>query len=327
MSQPLLKVTDLAKSFSGVWALSSAQLTVGSGEIHALLGENGAGKSTTVKALSGILVPDGGTCTVMGRVPWRERIAHVARIGVVFGQRTQLWWDLPLADSLELLQHMYRVPADRFAKNLTTARELLDLDPFMQTPVRQLSLGQRMRGDLAAALLHSPPILYLDEPTIGLDIVAKTRIREFLAELNREEGVTILDGQHVLRLANPSFVRLFDLKSDPVGQTILRTLRESAFEEMVRTALATGAGALLVVARPWGPSLVAARPWGPSLAVARPWGPSLAVARPWGPSLAAAAPVAAAGRAAARAGSGLRAAGGVTFGPSSWLVRLDGRPG
>jgi len=187
-------------SRAGHWTggVSDISFAIQPGEVVGYIGPNGAGKSTTIKMLTGILVPTSGEATVAGITPWAHRKELARRIGVVFGQRTQLWWDLPLADSLELLQHMYRVPADRFAKNLTTARELLDLDPVRQTPVRQLSLGQRMRGDLAAALLHSPPILYLDEPTIGLDIVAKTRIREFLAELNREEGVTILLTTHDL---------------------------------------------------------------------------------------------------------------------------------
>jgi ABC-2 type transport system ATP-binding protein len=128
--------------------------------------------------------------------PTRQRRQLAARIGVVFGQRTQLWWDLPLVDSLELLRYVYRVPADRFAANLDTFRDVLGLDEFLQTPVRQLSLGQRMRGDLAAALLHDPEILYLDEPTIGLDVVAKGRIREFLQEINRARGVTVLLTTH-----------------------------------------------------------------------------------------------------------------------------------
>ncbi|MEJ7763815.1 MAG: ATP-binding cassette domain-containing protein, partial [Thermomicrobiales bacterium] len=133
---------------------------------------------------------------VDGLVPWRQRKALAHRIGVVFGQRTQLWWDLPLLDSLDLLRHVYRVPADRYRANLDRFRELLDLDPFLDTPVRQLSLGQRMRGDLAAALLHDPPILYLDEPTIGLDVVAKARVLDFLATINRDRGVTVLLTTH-----------------------------------------------------------------------------------------------------------------------------------
>ncbi len=179
-------------------AVDNISFTIGRGEMVGYIGPNGAGKSTTIKMLTGILVPSGGNATVAGLVPWEDRKALAQRIGVVFGQRTQLWWDLALIDSLELLRHMYRVPESRFRANLDAARELLDLDDFLQTPVRQLSLGQRMRGDLAAALLHDPEILYLDEPTIGLDIVAKARIREFLATLNRERKVTVLLTTHDL---------------------------------------------------------------------------------------------------------------------------------
>jgi ABC-2 type transport system ATP-binding protein len=166
------------------------------GEMVGCLGPNGAGKSTTIKMLTGILVPSGGHLEVLGMVPHRRRKQVAQRIGVVFGQRTQLWWDLPLIDSLELLRHVYRVPADRYARNISRLRDLLDLDPFLTTPVRQLSLGQRMRGDLAAALLHDPEILYLDEPTIGLDVVAKHRVRDFLREINRRDGATVLLTTH-----------------------------------------------------------------------------------------------------------------------------------
>jgi ABC-2 type transport system ATP-binding protein len=146
--------------------------------------------------LTGILTPSAGRATVSGLDPRRQRRELAARIGVVFGQRTQLWWDLPLRDSLELLRHLYRVPVARHAANLARMRELLDLDAFLTTPVRQLSLGQRMRGDLAAALLHDPDILYLDEPTIGLDVVAKARVRQFLLTVNAERGVTVLLTTH-----------------------------------------------------------------------------------------------------------------------------------
>jgi ABC-2 type transport system ATP-binding protein len=181
-----------------VHAVEDVSFDIPAGEIVGYIGPNGAGKSTTIKMLTGVLVPSSGEATVAGHTPWVERRALSRKIGVVFGQRSQLWWDLPLSESLELLQYMYNVPADRFKRNLDRATELLDLDEFISTPVRQLSLGQRMRGDLAAALLHEPPILYLDEPTIGLDLVAKTRIREFLAELNRTSGVTILLTTHDL---------------------------------------------------------------------------------------------------------------------------------
>jgi ABC-2 type transport system ATP-binding protein len=186
------------RSGTEVTAVDHISFEIAPGEVVGYIGPNGAGKSTTIKMLTGILVPTSGEATVAGHVPWDERRALAARIGVVFGQRTQLWWDLPLSESLDLLQFIYKVPSDRFKRNLAAATELLDLESFLHAPVRQLSLGQRMRGDLAAALLHEPPILYLDEPTIGLDLIAKQRIRQFLVELNRESGVTILLTTHDL---------------------------------------------------------------------------------------------------------------------------------
>ncbi len=181
-----------------VRAVDDVTFSVRPGEVVGYLGPNGAGKSTTIKMMTGILVPSSGTASVAGLTPWADRRALASRIGVVFGQRTQLWWDLPLIDSLELLRHVYRISRDRHARMLGEMRAVLDLDGFLDTPVRQLSLGQRMRGDLAAAMLHEPPILYLDEPTIGLDVVAKSRIRDFLAELNRERGVTVMLTTHDL---------------------------------------------------------------------------------------------------------------------------------
>lgn len=179
-----------------VEAVHDLSLTVEPGEMIGLVGPNGAGKSTTIKMLTGILVPTAGQLRVAGFHPLHQRREMASHIGVVFGQRTQLWWDLPLIDSLHLLRHLYRVPEQRHTANLARLRELLDLDEFIDTPVRQLSLGQRMRGDLSAALLHDPELLYLDEPTIGLDVVAKARIREFLLRINAEKGVTILITTH-----------------------------------------------------------------------------------------------------------------------------------
>jgi ABC-2 type transport system ATP-binding protein len=186
----------LSRQYRLVHAVRDVSFQIDRGEMVGCLGPNGAGKSTTIKMLTGILVPSGGRIEVLGMVPNRRRKQVSQRIGVVFGQRTQLWWDLPLIDSLELLRYVYRVDAQRYASNLKRMRDLLDLDPFLRTPVRQLSLGQRMRGDLAAALLHDPEILYLDEPTIGLDVVAKHRVRDFLREMNHTEGVTVLLTTH-----------------------------------------------------------------------------------------------------------------------------------
>jgi ABC-2 type transport system ATP-binding protein len=182
--------------YKSVTALDNLSFSIEPGEIVGYIGPNGAGKSTTVKILSGILVPDSGTCTVGDRVPWLERQAHVANIGVVFGQRSQLWWDLPVSDSLELLRDMYRVPHAEFLKTRTTLTEKLDIGELLHTPVRQLSLGLRMRCELAAALIHKPQILFLDEPTIGLDAVSKLAVRDFLRQLNQEDGVTIILTTH-----------------------------------------------------------------------------------------------------------------------------------
>ncbi len=181
-----------------VRAVDEITFRVDRGELLGYLGPNGAGKSTTIKMLTGILVPSAGRVSVAGLDPSRRRIELARRIGAMFGQRVQLWWDLPLQDSFELLRHIYRVPADRYRQNLARFREVLELDPFISTPVRQLSLGQRIRGELTAAMLHDPELLFLDEPTIGLDVVAKQRVRDFLVEINRERGVTVLLTTHDL---------------------------------------------------------------------------------------------------------------------------------
>ena len=179
-------------------AVREISFRVDRGELLGYLGPNGAGKSTTIKMLTGILVPTSGHVSVAGLDPSRRRIELARRIGAMFGQRIQLWWDLPLLDSFELLRHIYRVPADRHRATLARFREVLELDPFLHTPVRQLSLGQRIRGELTAAMLHEPELLFLDEPTIGLDVVAKQRVRDFLIEINRERGVTVLLTTHDL---------------------------------------------------------------------------------------------------------------------------------
>jgi ABC-2 type transport system ATP-binding protein len=179
-------------------AVKEISFRVERGELLGYLGPNGAGKSTTIKMLTGILVPSSGRATVAGLTPSKQRIELARRIGAMFGQRIQLWWDLPLIDSFELLRHIYRVPADRYRTSLARFRDVLELDPFLQTPVRQLSLGQRIRGELTAAMLHGPELLFLDEPTIGLDVVAKQRVRDFLLEINRDDGVTVLLTTHDL---------------------------------------------------------------------------------------------------------------------------------
>jgi ABC-2 type transport system ATP-binding protein len=179
-----------------VRALDDVSFSLEPGELLGYIGPNGAGKSTTVKILSGILVPDAGRVQVLGRTPWEERIETVRRLGVVFGQRTQLWWDLPVVESFELLRDIYRVPQAEYQTARDAMVALLELGPLLDTPVRQLSLGQRMRCDLAAALLHGPEILYLDEPTIGLDAVSKLAVRDFVRRLNRERGVTVILTTH-----------------------------------------------------------------------------------------------------------------------------------
>jgi len=184
------------RRFRTVRALDRVSFKLEPGELVGYIGPNGAGKSTTVKVLAGILVPDSGRCEVLGRVPWRERTANVQQIGVVFGQRTQLWWDLPVGESFDLLRDIYRVPAADYRKKRDELIGLLTLEPLLDVPVRQLSLGQRMRCDLAAALLHSPAILYLDEPTIGLDAISKLAVRDFVRRLNRQEGVTVILTTH-----------------------------------------------------------------------------------------------------------------------------------
>ena len=188
----------LRRSRHEVRAVDDLSFGIEAGEVVGYIGPNGAGKSTTIKMLTGILVPTGGRIRVAGIDPSRNRVQLARRIGVVFGQRTTLWWDLPLRDSFDVLHKMYGVPRDRYRENLGTFVELLDLGDLLDVPVRQLSLGQRMRGDIAAALLHDPEIVYLDEPTIGLDIVSKARLREFLARLNAERRTTIVLTTHDL---------------------------------------------------------------------------------------------------------------------------------
>jgi len=181
-----------------VAAVDGVSLAIERGEMVGYLGPNGAGKSTTLKMLTGVLTPTSGGVQVCGFMPVPQRLKLARRIGVVFGQRSTLWWDLPLRDSFELLRHVYRVPPAEHAARLQKCRDLLELDAFIETPVRQLSLGQRMRGELTSALLHGPEILFLDEPTIGLDVVSKQAVREFLAELGGRGDTTIVLTTHDL---------------------------------------------------------------------------------------------------------------------------------
>ena len=185
-----------SRSYTEIKALRDMTFTIPRGQIAGYIGPNGAGKSTTIKILSGILRPDRGECTVNGMVPWEDRKRFVSRLGVVFGQRSQLWWDVPVMDSYRLLQDIYRVPEGVFQDNLARLTEQLDLGSLLTAPVRTLSLGQKMRCEIAAALLHGPEVLFLDEPTIGLDAVSKLKVREFILEENRSKGTTVILTTH-----------------------------------------------------------------------------------------------------------------------------------
>ncbi|MEU6724958.1 ATP-binding cassette domain-containing protein [Nonomuraea wenchangensis] len=240
-----------------VHAVRDLSFTVSAGEFVGCLGPNGAGKSTTIKMLCGILTPTSGRVRVAGLDPSRRRTALARRIGVVFGQRTTLWWDLPLADSFELIRLLYKVERAAFRARLAELTDALDLGAFLRTPVRQLSLGQRMRGDLAAALLHAPEVLVLDEPTIGLDVVSKAGIREFLLRVNAEQGTTVLLTTHDLgdveRLCRR--VMLIDhgrLAFDGTLADLMATAPGHAGIEDVVTRLYKGE-AVLADGRPAGP--------------------------------------------------------------------------
>ena len=179
-----------------IQALQDVSFAIQDGEMVGYIGPNGAGKSTTIKILCGILTPDAGSCLIDGRTPWKERVAHVHDIGVVFGQRSQLWWDVPVIDSFELIRDIYKVEPKRFADNLEELSSLLGLDELLKTPARSLSLGQRMRCELAGSLLHQPRTLFLDEPTIGLDAVSKLAVRQFIKKMNVERGTTVILTTH-----------------------------------------------------------------------------------------------------------------------------------
>lgn len=184
------------REYEEIRALDDISFTIQEGEMVGYIGPNGAGKSSTIKILSGILTPDSGSCRIDGRIPWKDRIAHVRDIGVVFGQRTQLWWDVPVIDSFELLKDIYTIPESLYRSNLEELTALLNLGELLRTPVRQLSLGQRMRCEIGASLLHSPRILFLDEPTIGLDAVSKLAVREFVLRRNKEHHTTVILTTH-----------------------------------------------------------------------------------------------------------------------------------
>ena len=206
--QKIYYVEEKQKGFKGLmkgitkpnilekYAVDGLDFTIKKGEIVGLLGPNGAGKSTTIKIITGILLPTSGVVEVGGVVPYKDRKNNSKRIGVVFGQKTQLWWNLPVIRSFELLKALYNIPNNIYNKNILAFKEILEIDELMNTPVRQLSLGQRMRVEIAAALLHNPDILYLDEPTIGLDMFAKDKIREFILEINRRYSVTVVLTTH-----------------------------------------------------------------------------------------------------------------------------------
>lgn len=184
------------KEYELIHALDDVSFTISDGEMVGYIGPNGAGKSSTIKILSGILTPEEGTCLVDGLTPWKNRIEYVKRIGVVFGQRSQLWWDVPVMDSFELLKEIYQVDKQGFNRNLEQLTEMLNLSELLKTPVRQLSLGQRMRCEIAASLLHDPKLLFLDEPTIGLDAVSKLAVRDFILKLNKEKNTTVILTTH-----------------------------------------------------------------------------------------------------------------------------------
>ena len=184
------------REYEEIHALSDVSFTIQDGEMVGYIGPNGAGKSSTIKILSGILTPDSGTCVVNGQIPWKNRTEYVRQIGVVFGQRSQLWWDIPVIDSFELLKEIYSISTPQYKNKLEELTQLLQLQEILKTPTRQLSLGQRMRCEVAASLLHEPKLLFLDEPTIGLDAVSKLAVRDFIKKMNQEHKTTVILTTH-----------------------------------------------------------------------------------------------------------------------------------
>ena len=238
-----------------VLTLQDISFSVADGEMVGYIGPNGAGKSTTIKVMTGVLTPDHGICRIDGRTPWKERKAHVARIGVVFGQRSQLWWDLPVNDSFDLIRDIYRVPEDRYRKNVRELSEMLSLGEILKTPARQLSLGQRMRCEIAASLLHDPKVLFLDEPTIGLDAASKLAVREFIRSLNRTRGTTILLTTHDMQDIEALTRRIILIGK---GRILLDGPLEDLKETLspVRTVIASGREKAGALSLPEGVSLL-----------------------------------------------------------------------
>ena len=245
----------LFKKREPVPALQDISFSVADGEMVGYIGPNGAGKSTTIKVMTGVLTPDHGICQIDGRTPWKERKAHVARIGVVFGQRSQLWWDLPVNDSFDLIRDIYRVPEDRYRKNVRELSEMLSLGEILRTPARQLSLGQRMRCEIAASLLHDPKVLFLDEPTIGLDAASKLAVREFIRSLNRTRGTTILLTTHDMQDIEALTRRIILIGK---GRILLDGPLEDLKETLspVRTVIASGREKAGALSLPEGVSLL-----------------------------------------------------------------------
>ena len=245
----------LFKKREPVPALQDISFSVADGEMVGYIGPNGAGKSTTIKVMTGVLTPDNGICRIDGRTPWKERKAHVARIGVVFGQRSQLWWDLPVNDSFDLIRDIYRVPEDRYRKNVRELSEMLSLGEILRTPARQLSLGQRMRCEIAASLLHDPKVLFLDEPTIGLDAASKLAVREFIRSLNRTRGTTILLTTHDMQDIEALTRRIILIGK---GRILLDGPLEDLKETLspVRTVIASGREKAGALSLPEGVSLL-----------------------------------------------------------------------
>lgn len=233
------------REYETINALSDISFSIEEGEIVGYIGPNGAGKSTTIKIMSGILTPDSGYCIINGRTPWKERINHVRNIGVVFGQRSQLWWDVPVVDSFELLKDIYKISDSKFKSNVKILVEMLNIEDIIKIPARQLSLGQRMRCEIAASLLHDPKILFLDEPTIGLDAVSKIAVRNFIKEINYEKKTTVIltthDMQDIEALASRIILigkgrvlqdgSLEDLKQNRRGNETLDSVIASLYKE------------------------------------------------------------------------------------------------